>query len=155
MSDYYLSAATQTAFLTGMIGLGPGFTSIVAGGTFSSDFSLAFGGVTYTYAFAGPTSDGGSWKLRIIGALYSWVPSVTPQPIEPGVETNRVGLPIMPELAMVPTMPVGIEQPVLSATPVFWAWFSWNSGMPLPPFVANGITVYPYKPGNPPYQVNL
>lgn len=152
MSDFYLSAATQTAFGAGMAAVG---LASQGGGAFSQDFGQAFNTGVSSFTFAGPTTDGGSWKLRIIGLLYSWVPSVTPQPAEPGVETNRVGLPIMPELEMVPTMPVGIEQPVLSATPVFWAWFSWNSGMPLPAFAANGITVYPYKPGNPPYQVNL
>lgn len=155
MSDFYLSAATQTAMLTGLINLGAGLYSRTLD-DFSDDFSIDFGGTLIGFRFWGPVDgDGGSWKLRCIGPLNSWLPQVTPQPIEPGNETNRVGLPVAPELVMVPGMAVGIEQPVVNSVSTYWCWFSWNSGMPRPPFETQGLTVYPYQPGNPPYQVNL
>lgn len=123
MADYYLHASSQAAFATAMQNLG-----LFPGGVFT------YTGVTL------PSR--GNWRLRTRGMITPPLAQSTPQPYNPAVNSDNVGLPSQPEIAFVNNPKVNMLMAV-PGVPVYEARIDWNSPDPLPNFVGQGLTVIP------------
>ncbi len=135
--DIYLSAPTQAIMQAGLLPFGmytfPDFSA-----DFNNDYSE---GTSLGFLYFGGCADGGSWKLRVLGQLFTPTPLITIEPIEPGNFTKNVGLPEWPPFVTEQLNPaVGIEY-IPDGSSAFWVWYSWNSGSPMPNFGAAGLTV--------------